>query len=132
MDGLNTLEQNFRELIIRQCKFCGFDKFLEENPDFELPRVTSELLSHENGKHITIPGLFGGFDYFLEEKNGKLLLYAEQSSRMDHSSDDYLDFEITEGGSRMLTDEEREIVRKKFWELARKARVERLRGLGES
>lgn len=127
--SLNKLEQNFRELIIKQCKFCGFDKYLEENPGFEFLKITENLLGWENGQHITIPGLFGGFDCFLEEANGKLVLYAEQSSRMDYDSDSYMYFEITEGGSRMLEGEEREVIRKKFCELAKKAHKKRLQKL---
>lgn len=114
------LKQNFRDLIIAQCKFCGFDKYLAENPDFEFPKLTTELLGWENGKHIAIPGLFGGFDYFLEEINNGPVLYAEQSSRMDHSSDDYLYFIITTSGSEMLKDEARKGAQEKFRLLARK------------
>lgn len=54
-------------------------------------------------------------------------MYAEQSSRMDHSSDDYTYFEITENGSRILEGEKRETVRKKFWELAKKTHFECMR-----
>lgn len=122
-----VLERNFRELIIERGKFCQFDKYLEENSDFEFPHVTEDLLGWENSKHITIPGLLGGFDYFLEERDGKMVLYAEQSSRMDNSSDDYLYFEITEDENRMLEGEELEIVREKFSQASRKAREEHLR-----
>ncbi len=123
------LEQNFRELIIDKCKFCGFDKYLEENPDFEFPKITENCSGH-----ITIPGMFGGFDYFVKTQGDELVLYAEQSSRIDYSSDDYLYYEVTEDGSRILEGKEREVVRKKFWELAKKAReehkrkVEKMRG----
>lgn len=126
---LAKLEHGFKELIIRQCKFCGFNKFLEENPDFEFPKVTQELLDTDRQSFISIPGLFGGFTYYLEEVNGKPVLYAEQSSRMDHSSDDYLYFEITENGGRMLEGEERETARERFRELDRKARERRLQEL---
>ncbi len=128
-DDLDKLERDFQELIIRQCTFCGFDKFLEENPDFEFPKITEELLGWENGRHITIPGLFGGFDYFLEKVGGVSVLYAEQSSRMDYDSDAYSYCEITANGSRLLEGEEREIAREKFWKLAKKAHEERLQKL---
>lgn len=124
---IKALERNFRELIIKQCQFCGFDKYLEDNPDFEFPKITEELLSFS--EFITIPGLFGGFDYYLEEVHGDFVLYAEQSSRMDASSDDYMYFEITETGSRLLKDDEREVVQKKFWELGQKRHEERKRRL---
>lgn len=114
MDDLCKIEQNFRELIIEKCRFCQFDKFLEENPDFELPKITESCSGH-----ITVPGMFGGFDYFSEEQGSGPVLYAEQSSRMDYSSDDYLYYGVTAGGSRMLEGEEREAVRKKFGELAK-------------
>ncbi len=113
-ENLKNLEQGFRTLIIEQCKFCKFDKYLEENPDFEFPKITPELLGQENTKHVAIPGLFGGFSYFLEEKNGMPVLYCEQSSRMDYSSDDYSYFEVAENNSRMLEGEERAAIQKKF------------------
>lgn len=128
-EQITAIGEKFRELIIDRCKFCQFDKYLEENPDFEFPVITMGLLGWENGKHITIPGLFGGFDYFLEERGGGLALYAEQSSRMDSSSDDYVCFELTANGSRMLQDAEREVVWKKFRELDKKARREHLQRL---
>jgi len=115
-DQTRTLEQNFRELITERCRFCGFNKYLVENPNFEFPEFTENCHGY-----ITIPGMFGGFSYFLEEQDGNLVLYAEQSSRMDHDSNDYLYYEIVVDGSRMLKGEEREVVRKKFWELAKKA-----------
>lgn len=109
-----ALEQNFRKLIVERCKFCGFDRHLAENPDFELPKIDDSLLGWENGRHITIPGMFGGFDYFLEEINGKLVLYAEQSSRMDHDSDSSSVFEISMDESRLLEGEERRAIWEKF------------------
>lgn len=114
------IEQNFRELVIRQSKFCGLNKYLTKDPDFVFPKIDESLLGWKNGRHITIPGMFGGFDYYLEEMNGRLLLYAEQSSRMDHSSDDYMYFEITENGSRILEGEEREMIQKRFKRLDEK------------
>lgn len=127
--SFSKLEQNFRELIIKQCKFCGFDKYLADNPDFEFPKIDENLLGWENAQHIAIPGMFGGFDYFLEEVGDSVVLYAEQSSRMDHDSNDYLYFEITESGSKKLEGEEREIMRKKFCELAKKAHERHLQEL---
>ena len=127
--NLNKLEQNFRELIIERCKFCGFDKYLEENPEFELPKVTEDLLKLNTQGFITVPGLFGGFTYYLKRADSKFVLYAEQSSRMDHDSNDYSYFEITESGSRMLENEERETVRKRFYELAKKAHERHLQEL---
>lgn len=127
--SLNKLEQNFRELIIRQCKFCGFDKYLEENPDFEFPKFTESLLEPYTQGFIAAPGMFGGFTYYLEETSGKFMLYAEQSSRMDYDNDSYLYFEVTENGDRLLNGEEREIIRKRFCELAKKAHEKHLREL---
>ena len=127
--SLNKLEQNFRELIIERCKFCGFDKYLEENPNFEFPKIAENILKPNTQNFITIPGMFGSFTYYLEEVDGKPVLYAEQSSRMDHDSNDYLYFEITESGSRVLESEERETVRKRFCELAKKAHERHLQKL---
>lgn len=120
MTNLSLLEQNFKTLIISQCKFCKFDKYLEQNPDFEFPKITPELLGWENGEHIIIPGLFGGFSYFLEMDDSKPILYAEQSSRMDYDSDDYMYFEITPDESRVLKDEEQKVIWKKFRQLDKK------------
>lgn len=129
MSSFSSLEQNFKELIINQCKFCKFDKYLEQNPDFEFPKITSELLGWENGKRITIPRLFGGFSYFLEMTDGEPVLYAEQSSRMDYDSNDYLYFEITPNGSRTLKDEERKSVQEKFQKLSRQSHEKHLQKL---
>lgn len=105
-NSLNQIEQNFEELIIKRCKFCDFDKYLEENPDFEFPKIDESLLEWENGQHITIPGMFGGFDYFLEKVGNNFVLYVEQSSRMDHDSNSSSVFEVGVDGSRLLEGEE--------------------------
>lgn len=127
--SFRKVEQNFRELIIERCKFCGFDKYLTENPDFEFPKVIEDLLQPDTQGFIAIPGMFGGFAYYLEETNDEYILYAEQSSRMDHDGNDYLYFEITENGSRMLENEEREAVQKEFCELTKKTHEKRLQEL---
>lgn len=116
----NKLEQNFRELIIQQCKFCGSDKYLAENPDFDFPKVDNGLLGWENGQHITIPGMFGGFDYFLEEVGSNVILYVEQSSRMDHDSNSSSVFEVGADGARLLESEERRTVWEEFRRLDKK------------
>lgn len=116
----DKIQQNFRKLIIERCRFCSFDKYLEDNPDFELPKISESLLGWENSQHITIPGLFGGFDYFLEETDDKLVLYAEQSSRMDHDSNSSSVFEVSIDGSRLLEGEERKEVWEKFRRIDRK------------
>lgn len=131
MTNLSLLEQNFKILIISQCKFCKFDKYLERNPDFEFPKITPELLGWENGEHITIPGLFGGFSYFLEMDNSKPILYAEQSSRMDYDSDSSSVFEVGMDGNRLLGGEERRIVWEKFRQLDRKRLEEHKRKVME-
>lgn len=118
--SLNKLEQNFRKLIIERCKFCGFDKYLAENPDFGFPKIDRSLLGWENGQHITIPGMFGGFDYFLEEVDDSFVLYAEQSSRMDYDSNSSSVFEVGIDGSRLLEGEERRMVWEKFRQLDKK------------
>ncbi len=126
---LNKLEQNFRELIIERCKFCGFDRYLGGNPDFEFPKITEDLMKTNVQGFISVPGLFGGYAYYVELVNNEPALYAEQSSRMDYSSDDYLYFEITLDNSRLLQGEEREVVQKKFCELAKKAHEKHLQEL---
>lgn len=131
MNNLETVENNFRNLIISQCKFCKFDEYLKQNPDFEFPKINSNLLGWENGEHITIPGLFGGFSYFLEINSGELVLYAEQSSRMDYDSNDYTYFEITQNENRILKSEERETAQKKFRQLDRKGFEEHRRRMKE-
>ena len=130
--SLNELGQNFRELIIERCKFSGFDKYLEENPDFEFPKITESLLEPYTQSFIAIPGMFGGFTFYLEEASGKFMLYAEQSSRMDHDSDSYSYFEIIEDGGRTLEGEEREAVQTKFWELSKKEHEARKRRIEEA
>lgn len=117
---IKNLEQNFRKLIIERCKFCDFDKYLDENPDFEFPKIDESLLGWENGQHITIPGMFGGFDYFLGKVGNHLVLYAEQSSRMDHDSNSSSVFEVSLDGSRLLEGEERRMVWEQFRQLDKK------------
>ena len=129
--SLDKLEQNFRELIIKQCKFCGFDKYLEENPDFEFPRIDESLLGWENGQHIVIPGMLGGFDYFLEEVGDSVVLYAEQSSRMDHDSNSSLVFEVSMSEARLLEGEEQKVIWGKFRQLDRKRLEEHKRKVME-
>lgn len=130
-DKFDKIQQNFRKLIIERCKFCDFDKYLEENPAFEFPKISESLLGWENSQHITIPGLFGGFDYFLEEVDGKLVLYAEQSSRMDHDSDSSSVFEVSIDGNRLLTGDERKAIWEKFRGLDRKRLEEYKRNIME-
>lgn len=129
--SLSKLEQNLRKLIVERCKFCMFDKYLEDNPDFEFPKIGDNLLGWENSQHITIPGLFGGFDYFLEEVDDNFVLYAEQSSRMDHDSDSSSVFEISVDGSRLLGGEERKVIWEKFRRLDRKRLEEHRRKVME-
>lgn len=121
MDNLTKIAHNFRELIIQQCRFCGFDKYLATNPDFEFPKITKELLDSDKQHFVAIPGLFGGFTYYLKNKDGEIVLYAEQSSRMDYDASDYSYFAITENASRLLQDEERADAQVKFQELSKKA-----------
>lgn len=114
------IEQNFKELIIKRCEFCDFDRYLAENPDFEFPKIDEGLLEWENGQHITIPGMFGGFDYFLEEVGDDFILYAEQSSRMDYDSNSFSVFEVSGDGGRLLDGNERKAVWEKFRQLDKK------------
>lgn len=124
-NALTKLQQNLRELIIEQCSFCRFPQYLETNPEFEFPKITEALLQPDAQGFIPIPGLFGGYTYFLEMLGNEPILYAEQSSRMDYSSDDYLYFKITADGSKILKGKERETVANKFRELSKKAREKR-------
>lgn len=130
-NSLKRVEQNFKELIVERCKFCGFDKYLEENPDFEFPKIDESLLGWENVQHITIPGMFGGFDYFLEEVGDSVVLYAEQSSRMDYDSNSSSVFEVGIDGSRLLEGEERRIVWGQFRQLDKKRFEEHKRKVAE-
>lgn len=106
--SLSQIEQNFKELIAKRCKFCGFDKYLAENPGFEFPKINGGLLGWENGQHIAIPGMLGGFDYFLGKVDNNLVLHTEQSSRMDHDSNSSSVFEISE--ARFLEGEEQSVL----------------------
>lgn len=130
-NSLERVEQNFEDLIVKQCKFCGFDKYLVDNPDFEFPTIDESLLRWEHSQHITIPGMFGGFDYFLEEVGNNLVLYVEQSSRMDYDSNGSSVFEVSVDGSRLLESEERKAIWKKFRQLDEKRFEERKRKMEE-
>ncbi len=151
---LIQLTQNFRKLIIAECKFCGFDQYLATNPDFEFPKITTALYNSASDMYITIPGLFGGFNYFLEQTTkqtanqvstqadrrsdrqanervgeqaaGEPILYVEQSSRMYRDGSDYSYFAITASGSRLLKGEERENIHQKFQQFAKRAYEKRM------
>lgn len=125
-DTLSQITQNFRNLIISQCRFCGFDQYLAENPGFEFPEITADLFGADLDRHIAIPGLFGGFNYFLTQVDGKPVLYAEQPSRMDHDSNSYSYFEVTADGSRKLEGEEREDIHRRFLQFMKRAREKHL------
>lgn len=131
LNAVDVIEQNFRKLIIKRCKFCGFDKYLVDNPDFEFPKIDESLLGWENGQHITIPGMFGGFDYFLGKVGNHLVLYAEQSSRMDHDTNSSSVFKVNVDGSRLLEGEDRRMVWEKFRQLDRKRFEEHKREIME-
>lgn len=130
-NSLKRVEQNFKELIVERCKFCGFDKYLAENPDFEFPKIGESLLGWENAQHITIPGMFGGFDYFLEEVGDSDVLYVEQSSRMDYDSNSSSVFEVSMSEARLLEGEERRIAWEKFRQLDKKRFEEHRRKMKE-
>lgn len=128
--SFSKLEQNFKELLMERCgRLPSFMEVLSEKHDFKFPKITEDLLEPDTQCFVSIPGMFGGFAYYLEEMGDKFVLYAEQSSRMNHDSNDYLYFEITESGSKKLEGEEREIMRKKFCKLARKAHEKHLQNL---
>lgn len=75
--------------------------------------------------------MFGGFDYFLEEVDDSLVLYAEQSSRMDHDSNSSSVFEVSIDGSRLLEGEERRVVWGQFRQLDKKRFEEHKRKMEE-
>lgn len=128
--SFSKLEQNFKELLMERCgRLPSFMEVLSEKHDFKFPEITEDLLEPDTQCFISIPGMFGGFAYYLEEMGDKFVLYAEQSSRMNHDSNDYLYFEITESGSKKLEGEEREIMRKKFCDLAKKTHEKHLQKL---
>ncbi len=132
-NSLNQIGQNFKKLVVKQCEFCKFGKYLADNPDFEFPKIDESLLGWENGQHITIPGMFGGFDYFLVKigNNHNLVLYAEQSSRMDHDSNSSSVFEVSMSGAKLLEGEERRIVWEQFRQLDKKRLEEHKRKMEE-
>lgn len=125
------LAQNFRALIIEQCKFCHFDQWLEKNPDFLFPEITKDFLNSQVSTFIAIPGLFGGFTYYIENTDGEPVLYAEQSSRMYRDSSDNSYFKITADGNEILDGEARENARQKFCERAALAHATRKKNITE-
>lgn len=76
MKGLRKIEGNFHELI---------GKFLNRkcigDYEYSLPELDEELLNHE--RFHRVPGMFGGFFYFMTVEDGRYVLYAHASSRMD-------------------------------------------------
>ena len=76
MYDLKKIEENFHKLI---CEFI-FKNPLERE-GYQFPKLTEELLTHED--FTRVPGMYGGFFYYLKIENGKPVLYANASSRMD-------------------------------------------------
>ena len=54
LDDFEKLERNFHGLIIEKSKFCQIDKFLEENPDFELPKITENWRGEDLGYYSRV------------------------------------------------------------------------------
>ena len=74
---LKKIEENFHMLIK--------DFYLREENigdyDYSFPKVTGDLFVREDFNRV--PGMYGGFFYFLKLEGGKPVLYVNASSRMD-------------------------------------------------
>lgn len=77
MSDLKKVERNFHILIK--------DLFLNEkcigDYDYRLPELSEDSFGREEFHRV--PGMYGGFFYSLKLEDGKPILYANASSRMD-------------------------------------------------
>ena len=84
MDDLKAIQNHFHELIIERAKQ-GWDctAFLaDENK--KLPEITNEtyIKTQKERAWYPVPGMYGGFAYQLNERDGKPLLITESWSRV--------------------------------------------------
>ena len=77
ISDLKKIEENFKVLIN------DFFLFKGDMGDYEyhFPELTDDLYINEDFNRV--PGMYGGFFYFLKLEDGKPILYANASSRMD-------------------------------------------------
>ncbi|MBR4447200.1 hypothetical protein [Methanobrevibacter sp.] len=77
ISDLKKIEENFHILIN--------DFYLSQDCigdyDYRFPKITEDLFVREDFNRV--PGMYGGFFYFLNLESGKPILYANASSRMD-------------------------------------------------
>ena len=77
ISDFKKIEENFKILIK------DFFLYKGDMGDYEycFPELTDDLYIKEEFNRV--PGMYGGFFYFLKLEDGKPILYAEASSRMD-------------------------------------------------
>jgi len=93
--SLKSIQDHFHELIIRRTQgLCPLDEF--ELPD--LLTAPDDLIHHPI--FLTIPGMYGGFSYWLQEKNGETVLISESWCRVGEGSEER--YEISASTCRQI------------------------------
>ena len=117
--NLTAVWANFLKLINeRTGKF--IKSYEERDGDkFDLPKLEIDVLRLGKIYHITIPGYLGGYSYFFEEKDNKLVMYADLTSRWQWHEEDYEYFKVTAEGYRKLQGKDRQETASKFSVLER-------------
>jgi hypothetical protein len=86
---------------------------LIEKHQLQLPDLATLAGKPEsNGNHFPIPGMYGGFYYWLEREGADAQLMVLSFSRIVGGSEPF--YEITVGGCRLIAGAELR-VREKFW-----------------
>jgi hypothetical protein len=77
---LTLIEHHFHELIRRRAGN------LVKEARLELPRIDTAAKREENAAWFPIPGMYGGFKYWIEEDSRTLTLICESWSRVGDGS----------------------------------------------
>jgi hypothetical protein len=91
---LKAIERHFHELIRERA-----GKLIVQH-NLALPELTSQFVAAESRTGFQIPGMYGGFSYWLEGEGDQTKLIAESWSRVVDGSGQR--HEITAKGSRLV------------------------------
>lgn len=73
---------------------------LTEAADLELPRLRPPLPTREDSAWLPVPGMFGGFHYWIEDRDGVPTRVSSSWSRVVEGSG--MRHEVTAAGSRLV------------------------------
>ena len=91
---LQTIEYYFHEVIRQRA-----DELIEEH-NLELPKLSVLLHGKKNKAWFPVPGMYGGFSYWLEGEGDGIKLISESWCRIVGGSGER--HEVTAAGSRLV------------------------------